>query len=356
MRILSIDQHISVNADLRNIWNRLGHTVHEISLSGHAPVIGRPVGHVPMLAGDGWCATIHGRKFKEFYEAYRSELDNFDAFLCCYPPIFSMLYRDFKKPIILHIPIRYECGADNNPELWLEFNEYLRSGFDSGMIILAANSMYDKKYAEGFIQRPVEYIPSLCEYTGMTYNPVYSQFLYYASFDVADPSGRMIKKHAALKAGHAWQTIADFSGAVHYPYNSSTMSVFEQYAAGMPIFFPTKRYLLEMFLSGVPVLDQISWRCQGGKSTNSIIPHIHEYDPNNYRDFNVLSHWLDYADYYYGDMKHIVRFDSIDERNDILGWSQSRLMNQSNLIRADHAERRARVYAKWEKVLGGIGA
>lgn len=355
MNFLSIDQHISVCADIRFIFNKLGHTVREISLSGHASVIKRPQGHVPMLSGEGWNHTLNNRLFKEFYDTYKNELDQFDGFICCYPPIFSMLYKYFDKPIIIQIPIRYEYGADCNPVLWEEFNTYLREGVDSGKIILCANSIYDQKYAEGFLQRPVRHIPSLCEYTGMSYNPVYDQFLYYASFDINDPSGRMIKKHKALPAGHAWQTVADFKGCIHYPYQISTMSIFEQYTAGIPLFFPTKRYLMEMFLQGVPVLHQISWQqCIQKGTSKSLIPCPFEFDPNNFTDFNSVAHWLQYADYYSEDMKLIQYFDNTEERDAILGLSKEELLNISDAM-LDHTEiRQEKIYAKWYEVLGLI--
>ncbi len=355
MNFLSIDQHISVCADIRYIFNKLGHTVREVSLSGHASVINRPQGYVPMLMNDDWCGTISGRKFKEFYDMTAKDFDRYDGFICCYPPIFSMLYKYFDKPIIIQIPIRYECGAECNPELWLEFNEYLREGVDSGRIYLSANNRYDQRYAEGFIQRPVAYIPSMCEYTGMSYNPVYEQFLYYSLFEVPDESGRMIKKHAALKAGHAWQTIADFSGCIHYPYNVSTMSTFEQYAAGIPLFFPTKRYLMEMFLSDVPIMHQVSWQqCVQNGKTQSLIPCPFERDPNNFADYNCRAEWLPYADFYGEDMRLIQHFDSVEERNAILGLPRKRLLEISDAMLDHNVQRRERIYDLWQNVLDKV--
>jgi hypothetical protein len=358
VNFLSIDQHISVCADIRYIFNRLGHTVREVSLSGHAAVINRPSGEriVPTLVGDGWCATIHGRKFKEFYELYAREFDKYDAFICCYPPIFSMLYKYFNKPIIIQIPVRYECGADCTPDLWEEFNEYLREGVDKGKIILCANNIYDQKYAEGFIKRSVRYIPSLCEYTGMSFNPVYDQFLYFSYFTVKDMTGRMVKKHDALKAGHAWQTVADYKGCIHYPYNISTMSTFEQYTAGIPLFFPTKRYIMEMFLNNIPILHQISWQqCIQNGTPRSLIPCPFEFDPNNYRDYNCVAHWLNYADFYGEDMKCIKHFDSVEERDMLLDLNKKSLLAISDEM-LDHNEKRKRnVYEKWNNVINGIG-
>lgn len=358
MNFLSIDQHISVIADIRYIFNQLGHTVREISLSGHAPLIGRQLTNVPMLSGDGWCTTLQERKFKEFYDTYKDMFSQFDGFICCYPPIFSMLYKYFKKPIIVQIPIRYECGADCNPELWEEFNEYLRNGVDEGMIFLCANSRYDQKYASGFIDRDIEYIPSLCEYTGMSYNPVIDQIIYYSLFHVKDESGRMIKKHDAMQGGHAWQCVAEFKGIIHYPYNVSTMSTFEQYTANIPLFFPTKRYLLEMMLNEIPILHQLSWQQQSktGKSY-SLIKHNFEFDPNNFQDFNCVKHWLNYADFYSNDpigLQCIRHFDNIEERQKVLSMSKDELIQISREMKQHNEMRKEAVYSRWEGLLNEI--
>jgi hypothetical protein len=355
MKFLSIDQHISVIADIRYIFNQLGHQVHEVSLSGHSTVIGRPAGNIPMLMGDGWCSTIHQKKFEEFYNTYKDEFKKYDGFICCYPPIFSLLYKYFEKPIIIQVPIRYECGLEHVPEQWKEFNQYLQDGIDNRMIYICANSIYDQKYTEGFINRYVNYIPSLCEYTGMSYNPTIEQFLYFGSFRVKDNSGRIIYKHDAMKAGHAWQNIGDYKGCIHYPYNISTMSTFEQYTANIPLFFPTKRYLMEMFLDNIPVLHQISWQQQGNNGTPvSKIPNNFEYDPNNFSDFNCVSHWLKYADYYTDNMHHIQYFDNVDERDEILGYTINQLLTISKQMREHNKSRKVFVYSKWQEILDRI--
>jgi len=348
MQFACIDQHISVVADLRSTFTRFGHTIKEYSLSGHSPVIGRPNAKIPMLMGDNWCNTIQTPE--KFYEAYKDEFNKFDAFICCYPPIFSMLYEKFNKPILIYIPIRYECGADNNPDLWRKFNSFLQRD----NVFLTANNLFDKKYTEGFINKEVEHIPSLCDYTGMTYNPTNEQFLYFAGFKINDESGRMILKHDALKAGHAWQSVADYKGCIHFPYNISVMSVFEQYTANIPLFFPSKRYLLELWLNKVPVLDQWSWHSSNKQVPKSLIEHKHEQDPNNYADFNIVSNWLVYADYYSGVLPLIQYFDSKEEREAILGLSVKSLLNISEEMRAGNWLRKNKVYGQWARVLDRI--
>jgi hypothetical protein len=351
VNFLSIDCHIAVSADIRYIFNQLGHQVTEYSLSGHARVIGRPLVSIDMLNGNEWCETINKKKFKEFYTTYKSFFNKFDGFICCYPPVFAWLYMFFDKPIIIHIPIRYELGVEHTKELWEEFNRYLKGGIKSGQIKISANNIYDKVYTEGYLKEPVAYIPSLCEYTGMSYNPVRDLYLYYSCQDVPDAGGRMVKKHSILKAGHAWQTVADFKGCIHYPYNVSTMSTFEQYMANQPLFFPSKKYLMDLWGVG-KVLSQISWRQQTPHlPAKSLIDSTHSLDPNNYKDLQTVSSWINYADFYAKNMKEIVLFDDEEE---IFSLSTIQLLEISDKMRIDNIKRKKEVYAKWDTVLRSI--
>jgi hypothetical protein len=351
VNFLSIDCHIAVSADIRYIFNQLGHQVTEFSLSGHSRVIGRPQANIQMLNGNNWCETINKKKFEEFYKTYKNAFKKFDGFICCYPPVFAWLYKYFDKPIIVHIPIRYELGVEHTKELWQEFNEYLKEEIKSKKVHISANSMYDKKYTESFIQESVEYIPSLCQYTGALYNPIIERYLYYACQDMHDASGRMIKKHNALQAGHAWQTVADFKGCIHYPYNVSTMSTFEQYMACQPVFFPSKKRLMGLYEEG-KVLSQISWRQQTPHlKAESILDYKSDFDPNNYRDKKTVEHWIDFSDFYGGDMKEIVLFD---DEEDIFQLSKDQLLSISNKMKIDNDKRIKTVYSKWEKVLRSL--
>lgn len=354
MNWLSIDQHIAVCSDIRYIFNQFGHTVTELSLSGHAPIIGKQQANIEMLNGDHWGVTIRERKFKEFTDRYGSSLEKFDGFICCYPPIFSMLYKYIDKPIIIDVPIRYECGAENNPELWHEFNEYLRGGVDSGKITLVANSDYDKLYTELFVDRPVKYIPSLCEYSGASYNPVKELFLYYHNVRQEDPSGRMIKTHDALRGGHNWQCIGEFKGCIHYPYNVSTMSTFEQYTANIPLFFPSKDLLRKMWLNGDQVLTQISWLQQipGAVSGSRIQVADGVKDPNLFDQEEAVFWWINRSDFYdtcseYS-MQYIQLFDDV---NDILDLNLHQLMSISDKMRVHNIKRKKMIYNRWEEVL-----
>ena len=100
MKIFNLDCHISVIADLKDIFESLGNEVVSWSVSGHNWVFKREASKVDVVNENTW----HGldqRMCDMFYERYKDELSVYDAFLCTYPPSFCMLYEKFKKPIIM---------------------------------------------------------------------------------------------------------------------------------------------------------------------------------------------------------------------------------------------------------------
>jgi hypothetical protein len=357
MKLFNIDQHISVVADLKKIYGDLGHTIDDICLSGHAPIMGRKVDSVPMLDGNKWCGFVQRKAWDEFSETYTS-LGVYDAFLCCYPPIFSYLYKNFSAPIIIDIPIRYEYPCQSSPEDWEDFNQYLQGGVDAGRIFLVANSYYDKLYTEHFLQRPVEWIPSLCEYTGMRYAPKRNEFLVRSACPYREFDGTFFKhKNTTLPFGHPWQAIAEYSAVVHFPYNVSTMSTFEEYAANVPIFCPSLNFLLELYQYNnnktYRVLEQTSWCSTFGRPTGSVIP-AGIIDPNDFENIESVTHWMQFADYYYTNaMPHIIYFDSFDEL--FYKALHTDLQAVSDKMRQFNIERHANVYSAWDKLLKKVG-
>ncbi len=361
MKFFAIDQHISVIADLKNLFGRLGHTIDDVCLSGHACILGRKQDSIPMLDGDKWCGFVKRQAWDEFSALYPN-LDEYDGFICCYPPIFSYLYRNFKKPIIIDIPIRYEYPCQSDADDWIHFNEYLRAGVDAKRIYLLANNLYDKKYTELFVERPVQYIPSMCLYTGMKYDPKRNQFLYNSACPYPEFEGTNFKrKHDVLPFGHPWQAVAEYAGVVHFPYNVSTMSTFEQYAANIPMFCPSLDLVLKMYASSRRhrVLEQTSWVATFGRPSGSVVPVPDGMpDPNDYEDIDGIRYWLQYADYWNREeFPDIIHFDSFDEL--FYKAMHADLAAISESMQWTNTERLARVLDSWkillERVKNGQG-
>ena len=333
MKLYNLDQHISVNSDLEFIWLKLGHELDIDSISGHSWVLNRERKHVPLVENNIG-SIVEKELWREFYSTYGKRLKDYNGFLCCYPPVFALLYKQFTdKRVIVHIPIRYDFPyTDNEPSLKV-LNEFLVS--DS--VIVTANNKLDKAYFEDRTdgKKECKYIPSLCEYTGMKWAPKRSEFLLYdgsRKWQIDNTVNRYVDFHP-----HTWKDVQGFRGIIHMPYNISTMSMFEQYTACIPLFYPSKEFLLKMYRQKANVLEQCFWSDkQHGKYGYETIEDV-----------------LDLADFYSDTFPHIITFDNMaqldDKRYDdaFLEWTSAEMMK-------DNMMNRGRVYKAWENVLESV--
>lgn len=351
MKLFNLDCHVSVIADLKQIFENLEHEVTSWSISGHNWVFGKESKKLDVINPGTWM-SLDKDMCDRFYDRYKDELSEYDAFLCTYPPSFSMLYERFNKPVILHIPIRYEVPFHNDKIKWDEFNQYLRDGIDSGMIIPVANSEYDKRYFEFFVERECELIPSLCEYTNTKWNPTIDKFLYSSRLPVNFNTDSIVNKESLGR--YEWSDISSYKGIIIIPYNCSTMSIFEYYNSNIPIFCPSKKFMKELY-SGYSdfVLCELTWNKIFNSKPGSILDCDSKNDPNLYNNFDIMNNWIEYSDFYneYW-MPHIIYFDSfesiVSKINDTNLYDISNKMKEFNKLRKDM------IYDKWSKKLNSI--
>lgn len=109
---------------------------------------------------------------------------------------------------------------------------------------------------------------------------------------------------------------------MHIPYNVSTMSIFEQYQAGVPLNFPSLDFSIELINSGVPIFSEITF------------PNNQQ---NRQREIFLTKEWLQYSDFYNGTIK-CNYFDSDFTLNN----SVKNLKNKGL------------IYHKWELILQNI--
>lgn len=340
MKFFNIDFHASIIADISRIFKDLGHDSVDWTLSGHAWIFNKQKANIPVL--NDWQNMVSKELWNDFYKIYSNELNQYDSFITCYPPSFSLLYKKFEKPIIMHMAIRYEHPFTSNPGAWGYLNNYVREGVDAGKIILVANSIYDKKYCESFVGREVRYIPSLCDYADK-YNGKKDGFIYFSRNPIPNVQARHWNQR------YHFNDLANYSGIIHFPYQISTMSIFEQYTSNIPLFFPSQEYLLSLYQTGYNVLKELSWTSYFNLSNKSPIKYQAPYDPNDYKDIAGIRHWLQYADFYSEFMPHINYFNSIEELNDMI--EKVDLSVTSQKMREKNIERKEYVYKSWEEVI-----
>lgn len=348
MKFFNLDCHISVIADLTKIFTELGHEVTSWSVSGHNFVFNRDPKPVDVVNQHTWM-QLDEQMCDAFYERYKDELSEYDGFICTYPLTFSMLYEKFKKPIILHIPIRYEVPFHNNKYLWNKFNDYLRNGIDNGMIIPVANSEYDKRYFEFFVGRECTLIPNICEYINTKWNPTRDQFLYHSRLPIQFDERLIVNKNTLGR--YSWDDLSKFKGMIIIPYTCSTMSIFEHYNANIPLFFPSKSFMMELYKSyGHVVLSELTWNRIFNLKSGSVIDCDRSNDPNLYDNIDIMSNWIDYSDFYNKEsMPYIVYFDSIEDL--FLKLSTTDLHSVSKKMQEFNTSKNKRIYDDWNKIL-----
>jgi len=329
MKFFNIDFHISVVADLQQIFRKLGHEFDDWCLSGHNWVLNKTKAHVPLL--NGWEKMIEKQLWNEFADTY-PELEQYDAFVCTYPPAFAMLYQNFNKPVIIQIPIRYEYPYTFNQANWEYFNEFLRNGIDKKKVIPVCNSLFEKEYFDSYVGRPAKYIPNLCEYTGMQYSPDAPPVIYGHN-----NHGLQFPTRSDLGV-FRWQDLAKRRSIIHFPYQTSTMSIFEQYTANIPLIFPSQKYIR----SHLEMLSQVLWSRTCGQKATPPKCNIDWED-----DWPVFLHLADYYQW-----PHIQYFDSLEHCREIVGN-----VDEGDIYHAmkeENFHRKQRVYRDWEEILSSI--
>jgi hypothetical protein len=315
--------------------------------------------------------SINREMCDAFYNRYKSELSQYDAFIVTHTPCFAMLYEKWRKPIICVASTRYEHPFSHDRKAWEDFNTFLRTKIDEGMLIPVANNKYDAAYAEYFTQRSWQVIPSICDYTNAPYTGTRDKSLYFSKFPNPHPVRGMVSKEREFKSGllsraarklglsggrpgYSWQDLASFRSVVNIPYNSSIMSIFEMYTSGIPMFFPSQSFAAEIYARyrEQGVFSELSFNQVRGLPSGSVIPSD-DLDPNNFTDDQVMMHWIGKSDFYdHGNMDGLVYFDSFDELEQLLCSVDVQQVHRRML--EHNRVRKVRIYSAWESVIATV--
>lgn len=351
MKFFNLDCHVSVIADLKQIFENLGHEVTSWSISGHNWIFNREKSQVDIINENTWM-NLNDDVCGRFYQRYKDELSTYDAFICTYPISFAQLYKNFNKPIILHIPIRYEVPYHRDKIKWEKFNEYLRQGVDTKKIIPVANSEYDEKYFEFFVNRKCDMIPNICEYTNTKWKPSKKQFLYSGRLPIKFDTDFIVDKSTLGR--YKWEDLSEFLGIIVIPYTCSTMSIFEHYTSNIPLFFPSKDFMIELYVDyGNFVLSEITWNRVFKFPPGSIIDCEIQNDPNAYDNIEIVKKWIIHSDFYNEtSMPFITYFDSFDDL--VYKLKNTNLHEISDKMRIFNQSKKQEIYNKWEKILNNL--
>jgi hypothetical protein len=231
-----MDLHISVIADFKSLG--LDVEVTDWCMSGHAHIMKRNIEKPKHINPSTW-TDLNPQMIQEFQKTYDSFLQTFDGFIVGYPNVFAMVFEKYNKPIILINACRYDmpfCFKRETNYIGT-YHACLYRLLNKGLLYTVSNNRVDQLYmGKGCGIKPDYVIPSLCLYTNMKYIPTKPTFLLY--------SGNVTHPLVSPKPfNFEWKDIGEFRGVIHFPYEAGlTMSMFEHFTAGLPMFLPTKAY------------------------------------------------------------------------------------------------------------------
>jgi hypothetical protein len=350
LRFFNLDLHASVIADVKNVLEHFGHEVVDWTLSEHAWIFGRNRDIVDIVNHESWF-HMDLQMCEVFYLNYQNFLNQFDGFIVTHTPCFALLYEQFNKPIIIVNSSRYENPFTLDANRWGWLNFYLQNGVEKENIFIISNNKADQAYLKYYTGIDSVHIPSLCLYTQGNYTGNREGFIIHSYATFIEPvkeqlQHRHLIQNHTLQERYSWHTLYDYQGIIHFPYNSSTMSLFEQYSANVPLFFPTKRLLKQLrhHPTGA-IMSQLSQY----SIKHAPIPDI-PGDPNNLNDEEVFNTWIDLADFYDEEnMPYIQYFDSFQELDHLL--KSADLKEISRKMKAHNSARKENALRKWEEIL-----
>lgn len=276
MKLFCMDLHISVIADFKSACPEV--EVVDWCLSGHAWVMKRNTDYPQHINPNTW-RSLNPEMIERFQNTYDAFFRTFDGFIVGFCGAFAMIFEKYNKPIIMMNAVRYDipfCWS-KDMRMLAKYNECLHRLKSRGLLTIVSNNRADQMYTKLGCGLDSKYIPSLCLYTKAVYTPTKPTFLCYSGNFSRHP---MLTLKKDIQQRHEWSDITSFQGVVHYPYEVSLMSVFEQFTAGCPLFFPSKTL----------------WK------SDPVIQSISEYWgnelPSKFKDMSDLSVWIEYADMY----------------------------------------------------------
>ena len=299
MRFFALDLHISVIADLKDVLNQ--HEIIEWSLSGHNWVFNRPPATPEYITQKTWM-NLTPAQLDTFRKKYDFFLKTFDGFLVGHAMPYVMLFQPYGKPVYAWNTCRYDlpfCFTKDTATR-KTYHDILKSMVSTGQLKICSNNLADQEYLRLGTGVSVPRIPSLCRYTKMKHTPVYPTFYWYST-EVRCPPIRELTPRSKFE----WSELCKYRGIVHIPYEISTMSICEHYQSGIPLLFPTKRFLKELWAHGAP------W--------NSVSLYWNTQLPAELDSCKSPDFWLDRADFYDDtNMPFLYYFDSLSELESLL--------------------------------------
>ena len=294
-KFLIFDAHISVAADIKDIMGESRFI--EWCLSSHTWVFNKKPKRLKHINKRNW-KLFDEEAMESFHNEYGDYLRKFDGFFVGYALGFALLFERYNKPIYAWNACRYDVPfcQTKNVKMWDILNASLRRMHSNGQLVIACNNLADLDYLKFGTGIEGDLVPSLCAYPKQKHNPKLNTFYWYPQH-VTPPKHALISPRGR---NFVWSDIVQHSGIINVPYEISTMSFFEQYQTGLPIFFPSKDLLRDIWKNGG------QWQSMSAFWADDYpLKESHGLD---------IDFWLDRADFYNPQvMPYLYYFNSFED-------------------------------------------
>lgn len=276
MKAFCMSVHASVIQDFKTAYPDI--EVVDWCMSGAARLFGRTI-DVPKVINHMTWKNLSLAMIAAFQSQYDTFLSQFDLFIVAHPTSFAMVFEKYNKPILMINTVRYDIPFCNSRDIDMleRYRECLRRLSDRGLLHIVSNNRADQYYLKRCCGLDSIVIPSLGLYTRTRYAPTNSSFVMYHG---TPPDHPLIAKRPNP---HEWQDIASYRGIISIPYEVSLMSLFEYFAAGVPMFFPSREF----------------WKSFANhQNLFSMFWYWDDRLPADLVDLNNLDDWIDRSDLY----------------------------------------------------------
>ena len=274
MKAFCMDVHISIIEDFKKNCPEI--EVTDWCLSGHAWVLKRQQDCPLHINASTW-TSFNPAMIEAFRKQYDGFLRTFDIFIVGYASCFAMIYEPYGKPVLMLNAVRYDvpfCWT-NDMVMLNAYHDCIHRLHNKNLLYILSNNRADQLYLQLGCGLKSQFLPSLCLYTGIRYAPKRDTFLVYSG---KTPPHPLITQKP--NQSFEWSDLGTFRGMIYMPYEISTMSMFEHFSAGLPMFVPSKA-----FWKTNPAIQSMSsyWGNRAPKRFDSL------------QDLNV---WIDNSDVY----------------------------------------------------------
>jgi hypothetical protein len=242
MRFFGMDVHISVIEDFKAACPEV--QVTEWCMSLASSIMGKQQATPLVINGKTW-KHMTPRMIVEFQREYDPLLRTFDGFIVGFASNLVMLFEKYGKPIIMINAVRYDipfCWS-LDMQMRVEFHKCLYRLHNAKKLWMVSNNRCDQSYTAKGLGLMPRYIPTLGTYAGHKYNPSKPTFYCYSEKSRED---HPLITYRKPNRGIPWTEFGTYRGIIHFPYDATpTMSMFEQFAGGLPLFFPSRTFWLK---------------------------------------------------------------------------------------------------------------